>query len=46
MFGKKSLRPTSIQTLIGESAHIEGNITFDGSCHELSIVIPGPFLTG
>ena len=39
MFGKKSLRPTSIQTLIGESAHIEGNLTFDGGCHVDGVVL-------
>jgi cytoskeletal protein CcmA (bactofilin family) len=39
MFGKKSLRPTSIQTLIGESAHIEGNLTFDGGCHIDGVVL-------
>ena len=39
MFGKKSLRPTSIQTLIGESAHIEGNLNFDGGCHVDGVVL-------
>ena len=33
MFGKKGLKPNSIQTLIGESARIEGNLLFDGGCH-------------
>jgi len=33
MFGKKGLRPTAIQTLIGESARIEGNLVFEGGCH-------------
>lgn len=33
MFGKKSRRPTSIQTLIGENTRIEGDLIFDGGCH-------------
>jgi len=33
MFGKKGLKPTSIQTLVGESATIEGNLIFEGGCH-------------
>ena len=34
MFGKnKGLRPSSIQTLIGDGARIEGNLHFDGGCH-------------
>ena len=33
MFGKKGLKPTSIQTLIGEKARIEGNLNFEGGCH-------------
>jgi len=33
MFGKKGLKPNSIQTLIGTSARIEGNLLFDGGCH-------------
>jgi cytoskeletal protein CcmA (bactofilin family) len=33
MFGKKGLKPNSIQTLIGASARIEGNLLFDGGCH-------------
>jgi cytoskeletal protein CcmA (bactofilin family) len=39
MFGKKSLRPTSIQTLIGESAHIEGDLNFQGGCHVDGVVL-------
>jgi len=38
MFGKKGLKPNSIQTLIGESARIEGNLLFDGGCHVDGIV--------
>lgn len=33
MFGKKGLKPASIQTLIGEGARIEGDLCFDGGCH-------------
>ena len=33
MFGKKWLKPTAIQTLIGDSALFEGNLSFDGGCH-------------
>ena len=33
MFGKKGLKPSSSQTLIGEGARIEGNLHFDGGCH-------------
>jgi cytoskeletal protein CcmA (bactofilin family) len=33
MFGKKGLKPNSIQTLIGENARIEGNLLFEGGCH-------------
>jgi cytoskeletal protein CcmA (bactofilin family) len=33
MFGKKGLKPTSIQTLIGDSTRIEGNLVFEGGCH-------------
>jgi len=33
MFGKKGLKPTSIQTLIGEGARLEGNLFFEGGCH-------------
>ncbi len=33
MFGKKGLRPASIQTLIGDGARIEGNLHFDSGCH-------------
>lgn len=33
MFGKKGLKPSAIQTLIGESALIEGNLRFEGGCH-------------
>lgn len=33
MFGKKGLKPSAIQTLIGESAVFEGNLSFDGGCH-------------
>jgi cytoskeletal protein CcmA (bactofilin family) len=39
MFGKKSLRPTSIQTLVGESAHIEGDLHFEGGCHVDGVVL-------
>jgi cytoskeletal protein CcmA (bactofilin family) len=40
MFGKskKGLKPNSIQTLIGESARIEGNLLFDGGCHVDGVV--------
>jgi cytoskeletal protein CcmA (bactofilin family) len=39
MFGKKNvLKPHSIQTLIGESARIEGNLLFDGGCHVDDVV--------
>jgi cytoskeletal protein CcmA (bactofilin family) len=33
MFGRKARRPTTIQTLIGENTHIEGDIRFDSGCH-------------
>lgn len=33
MFGKKGLKPAAIQTLIGASALIEGNLRFEGGCH-------------
>jgi cytoskeletal protein CcmA (bactofilin family) len=38
MFGKKGLKPNSIQTLIGASARIEGNLLFDGGCHVDGVV--------
>jgi cytoskeletal protein CcmA (bactofilin family) len=38
MFGKKGLKPTSIQTLIGEKARIEGNLNFEGGCHVDGVV--------
>lgn len=41
MFGKKGLKPTSIQTLIGASAHIEGNLKFEGGCHIDGVVLGG-----
>lgn len=33
MFGKKGLKSAAIQTLIGQSAVIEGNLRFEGGCH-------------
>ena len=33
MFGKKGRKPASIQTLIGENAHIQGDLGFEGGCH-------------
>ena len=38
MFGKKGLKPNSIQTLIGENARIEGNLLFEGGCHVDGVV--------
>ena len=33
MFGRKGLKTAAIQTLIGDSAILEGNLSFDGGCH-------------
>lgn len=33
MFGRKSRRPASIQTLIGENTRIEGDLLFESGCH-------------
>lgn len=33
MFGKKSGKPASIQTLIGGNTRIEGDLRFEGGCH-------------
>ncbi len=38
MFGKKGLKATSIQTLVGESARIEGDLRFKGGCHVDGVV--------
>jgi cytoskeletal protein CcmA (bactofilin family) len=33
MFGKKGRRPETIRTLVGENAHVQGDLGFEGGCH-------------
>ena len=33
MFGKKGRRPETIRTLVGENAHVQGDLAFEGGCH-------------
>lgn len=33
MFGRKGRRPETIRTLVGENAHVQGDLGFEGGCH-------------
>ncbi len=41
MFGKKGRKPATIQTLIGENAHVQGDLGFEGGCHIDGVVNGG-----
>ena len=46
MFRKKGRRPATIQTLIGENAHVQGDLGFEGGCHIDGVINGGVEATG